>query len=103
MNISKVESLKGFLKLETEHLRGKLKPTISLRGIVQSEQNLSGTISIIDDYAEYKGNYIVVPKTESQTLPTIDKVMSRDMTIASIPYYEVQNEKGGNTITIGGA
>lgn len=38
MKISKVESLKGFLKLETEHLRGKLKPTISLRGIVQSEK-----------------------------------------------------------------
>lgn len=49
----------------------------------------------------YKGKYEVTPKTSAQVLETAHKVMSKDVTVKSIPYYEVDNMQQGTTVIIG--
>ena len=49
----------------------------------------------------YTGSYEVTPKTESQELFTKQKLMTDDVTIKAIPYYNVGNLAGGSTVYIG--
>lgn len=49
----------------------------------------------------YNGPYEVTPSTTSQILPTANLVMSDDVNINQIPYYEVSNLSGGKTASIG--
>ena len=49
----------------------------------------------------YSGSYEVDPQKSEQVLATKDKVMSDDLTVLGIYYYEVTNGTGGKTVTIG--
>lgn len=49
----------------------------------------------------YTGEYVVTPTTEAQTLGTAYKVMTDDVTVHEIPYYETTNPSGGYTVIIG--
>lgn len=49
----------------------------------------------------YEGNYTVVPKAEAQELLTKKKYMDDNVTITAIPYFDVANPSGGQTIYIG--
>ena len=49
----------------------------------------------------YTGAYEITPAVESQTLPTAQKLMTADMTINAIPYFETSNEHNGETVYIG--
>lgn len=49
----------------------------------------------------YIGDYIVTPKVKSQTLQTSGKVMEDNVTIKSIPFFNVSNTSGGSTVFIG--
>ena len=48
----------------------------------------------------YKGEYKVTPKVTEQTLPTKEKIMLDDVTVKSIPSYNVSNTVGGTTFYI---
>lgn len=48
----------------------------------------------------YEGAYSVTPKTTEQTLKTAQKVLTDDVTIRSIPFYDVGNASGGVTVYI---
>ena len=48
----------------------------------------------------YGGPYEVTPKVEAQTLPTAKKLMREDISVRAIPYFDVSNPAGGNTIYI---
>lgn len=50
--------------------------------------------------APYDGAYTVTPKIEPQTLGTKDKLMADDVTVKSIPYFEMDNNNG-TTVFIG--
>lgn len=50
---------------------------------------------------EYKGDYVVTPKIKTQVIPTKDKVLKDDMTVKSIPFFNVSNTSGGTTVYIG--
>lgn len=50
----------------------------------------------------YKGDYTVIPKVEEQVMETKNKTMTDNVTVLKIPYSEVDNLSGGQTITIGG-
>ena len=50
---------------------------------------------------EYRGAYEVTPKIEAQTMPTKDKFLVDDMTVKAIPFFNVSNTSGGNTVFIG--
>lgn len=49
----------------------------------------------------YEGDYVVTPKVVEQTMPTKDKIMGDDVTIKSIPFFNVSNTSGGDTVYIG--
>lgn len=50
----------------------------------------------------YDGEYIVTPSTNSeQTLNTANKLMKENVVVKEIPYFEVSNNSGGNTVYIG--
>ena len=49
----------------------------------------------------YIGEYTIIPKVEAQTMPTKGKVMSDDVTVKKIPYFDVSNNSGGSTVYIG--
>lgn len=81
----------------------------NLKGFIDGEASLSNVISgeaiqvLVtqrQDAESYTGPYTVTPKAEEQTLNTKDKVMDDDVTIESIPIYEVSNESGGTTFYI---
>jgi hypothetical protein len=42
----------------------------------------------------YVGDYIVIPQTNEQILPTNGLRMTDDVTVTEIPYYETSNESG---------
>ena len=44
--------------------------------------------------------YDVTPKVSAQTLPTAKKLMLDDVYVRAIPYFDVSNPAGGNTIYI---
>lgn len=49
----------------------------------------------------YDGDYVVTPKASGQTLKTKQKFMADDVHIRAIPFFEVSNTSGGNTVYIG--
>ena len=53
-----------------------------------------------DDVPVYDGPYEAIPKVEAQTLPTAQKLMTDDVTVYGVPFYEVSNDQGGNTVYI---
>jgi len=51
----------------------------------------------------YEGDYEVTPTAEGLTLETAEKVMTDDLEIKAIPYYETSNPLGGYTVYIAGS
>lgn len=52
----------------------------------------------IDEREQYTGSYEVTPKAHtSQTLETANKIMTDDVTISEVPFYNVSNSSGGLT------
>lgn len=98
-------------------LKGQITNTKGLSGSIHAGNSilsaevtkglyLSGTAvmpQIIKEVIEtYEETYTVIPKSSSQILNTKDKKMIDDVTIMEIPYFSVENEAHGDTITIGG-
>lgn len=48
----------------------------------------------------YEGDYNITPKIAPQTIPTKGKVMTDDVKINSIPFFNVSNTSGGSTVYI---
>lgn len=52
--------------------------------------------------ADYcKGDYTVTPKVEKQELATRKKFLTENVKIKEIPFFEVGNSEGGDTVYIG--
>jgi hypothetical protein len=52
--------------------------------------------------SEYNGEYEVTPLVDKETtLLTAKKIMSRNVVVKQIPYYETSNESDGATVYIG--
>lgn len=52
------------------------------------------------DYDIYDGKYEIIPNSATQTLPTRNKLLTTDITIEKIPYFETSNTSG-TTVYIG--
>lgn len=64
---------------------------------------ITENIQEVSNAEPYKGEYEVAPKVDDFiTLETANKRMTDNVTVMPIPYSEVSNDYGGNTITIGG-
>ena len=73
-------------------------------GFLASDPTFSMDFGVTTGIASetYKGEYEVVPDKSNVFLYTKNKLMEDDVTVLSVPIYEVQNPSGGQTITIGG-
>ena len=61
-----------------------------------------GRVTRVQEGETYPGPYEALPDPlYDQGFPTQGKLMSADMVFRKIPYAEVGNEFGGNTVTIG--
>ena len=50
----------------------------------------------------YSGSYEAIPRVTTQSLPTRDRWLDRDVIVQAIPYHEVENTERGTTAIIGG-
>lgn len=55
----------------------------------------------VAELSVYSGDYAVTPTVDGQTLETARKLMSDDVNVKPIPYYDVDNTSGGSTVYIG--
>ena len=81
-----------------------LKAFESISGSISGESALSGTLSVATGgaYEVYSGDYEVIPSTNSeQVLKTASKLLSRDVVVAKVPYFETSNDSNGKTAYIG--
>lgn len=77
---------------------------VGVANVPTQEVNIKQDTIIVPVYKDappYEGEYDVTPKVSEQKLPTAKKLLSKDVTIKEIPYFEVSNESGGNTVFIG--
>lgn len=77
---------------------------ITLPGVISATiepLTLQGTITPSVTAPRYPGPYEVMPSEDAQVLATSGRVMSSDVSVAGIPYYEVTNPQGGSTFIIG--
>ena len=58
------------------------------------------TINVYD-VPFYEGEFSVSPKFTEQILETAQKILKEDVRVEKIPYFEVSNNSGGTTVTIG--
>ena len=74
-----------------------------LEGAITEKGKLVGGLGISTSGVteQYDGEYEVIPRVDSQTLPTKKKVMKDDLTIKEIPFFDVSNNSGGTTVYIG--
>ena len=56
---------------------------------------------IAKELPTYRDSYEVTPAVDEQIVPTAQKYMENNLTVKAIPYYDVSNPSGGNTIFIG--
>lgn len=98
---------------QTCNVNGTLSATCSLTGNISQRMGLTGRLALIGGLTgrltsaytvhtdAYDGPYEATPMTVSQKLNTKEKYMNDDMSIRSIPYFDVGNTSGGSTVYIG--
>lgn len=77
---------------QAEELTGEVSSTVELEGELSAAYETKAPI--------YDGDYEVIPQVDGQLLNTKHKYMTDDVTILAIPYFEVGNTTGGNTVYI---
>lgn len=55
----------------------------------------------VNEAPDYEGEYKVTPKVAEQILSTARKILNEDVVVEKIPYFEVSNNSGGITASIG--
>lgn len=72
-----------------------------LSGTVSKEISYIGKLNIITGYDTYQGPYNVIPKAfEQQTLKTANRLMTENVVVLEVPYFEVGNDENGTTVYI---
>lgn len=99
-----MEHLSGALS-DHGKLIGALSPVAGLTGTLSPPRGLTGILTIprVLDAEYYTGEYEVTPQARSNVvLDTSGKLMTDNVTVLEIPYYETTNPAGGYTAIIGG-
>lgn len=77
-----------------EHVVPKEVHVVSVNGDVARPIHIDAARIIYEGGEPYEGPYTVTPKVSSQQLATAHKLMTRDVTVLEIPYYETSNING---------
>jgi len=77
-------------------LNGRLSSDGEISGAISADGYISGVVNYrqCNEVTVYDGEYIVTPKTYLQTLDTDNKLMTDDVDVKAIPYFETSNAKG---------
>lgn len=84
-------------------LTGKLKGYETISGFLNAENEISGILNISSTVGvtPYDGLYEVTPKAwDAQILETAHKLMTDNVTVFKVPYYETSNLYDGLTVFI---
>lgn len=92
----------GTVKAQTGTLTGTVAGAKSLTGQMTHEAHLVGSLATayMVGASPYEGDYEVTPTVDGLSLPTRQKYMTDDVTVRAIPFFEVSNQSGGNTVYI---
>lgn len=100
--MSTAQGISGTLTAQS-NLSGTLTGSGHLSGFLGATRSLSGTLTIPSAVGvePYTGAYEVTPKAwDAQTLETAHKLMSNNVTVFKVPYYEISNLFDGKTAYI---
>lgn len=99
-----MSAIVGKIKAQIGTLTGSIAGESALSGRLVYEGHLAGSLATAYSSAgvKYDGDYEVTPTVEGTKLSTRDKFMVDDVKIKAIPFYEVSNASGGNTVFIAG-
>jgi hypothetical protein len=94
----------GAVKAQADTLVGTVSGAKSLTGQLTQEAQLVGSLATAYSVGapNYEGEYEVTPTVAGLSLATRQKYMTDDVKIHAIPFFEVSNQAGGNTIYIAG-
>lgn len=86
----------------TSEIHAHLSDVESINAILTEKEGIiEGEVSRYSDYKIYEGDYIVTPKANEEViLETSYKLLTDDVTVLEIPYYETSNVSG-YTVYIG--
>lgn len=116
LGIKEVKTIKASVSDVPKNIHADIKPISDIKTTIHSSASnkLKGTFygkkSIIGSFSLpqssrdvdiYAGPYEVIPKIRNQTLDTKNRMLSKNIFIKQIPYYETSNESG-YTVYIGG-
>lgn len=102
--IKGTDTLHGSISLSVGYigcLIGAISGQKGLKGSISEQGRLTGSLSMPIGYEDYTGEYEILPQVTDQTVETNDKRMTDNLKVLAIPYYEVSNASGGNTLNIG--
>jgi hypothetical protein len=81
-----------------EEFDGEISIIECLDGDLELTEELDGEVGIYLDiaseYPVYKEGYEVIPHVDSQVLNTAQKLMTDNVTVREIPYFETSNPDG---------
>ena len=78
-------------------IHGVIKTAENVSGFISGSGNMTGTVAIGSGFVtdKYTGEYVVIPKADNeQILKTANKLMSDDVTVKKVPYFETSNQYG---------
>lgn len=79
-----------------------LEPELSTQdALIEQIKTALQNKAAVPDVKDYEGKYDVTPAADAQVLETKDKRMRDNVTVKAIPFFEVSNNSGGNTVYIG--
>lgn len=86
----------------SEEMYAEMESEGHLVGDLVGESVMQGEVVIGNciEAPPYKGDYVITPKVDAQTMQTRARYMLDDVTVKAIPYYETANTYG-TTIYIG--
>lgn len=86
-----------------DSLSGHISGKCTLSGSLSCKGSLSGVVSALIDYERYTGDCNVTPNAfDAQILHTANKLLTQDVVVEKIPYYETSNIQDGITVYIAG-
>ena len=85
----------------TDNNVNNLQEGLNLTGVLTGSVTINGFISSSTTvYADYDGDYEIIPSNVVQTLNTRNKITRQNIIVREIPYEEVDNQYG-ITVNIG--
>lgn len=99
-----VHEIEKDILFQSSSAKGCLSNERSIKGHLSNQGQLLGRLATAytTSALPYEGSYSVTPATFEQKLYTRNRNLIEDVTIRPIPFFEVSNQSGGQTVYIAG-